>query len=137
MGMTAKDVLVWLGVVLAGVFSPNLAMAQSSAGEAWVSGSGARLQTLDKITARISAIDVDVGVAVRLGAMQITIHKCQFRPPTMPPEHAALVEIRSIDHHGEVSEAAEFQGWMFASSPALNALEHPVYDVSVLACKNE
>ena len=103
----------------------------------WVDGAVGRLQALDKITARISTLDVKVGAPTRFGSLQIIIHSCRFRPPTMAPEHAALMEIRTIDHHDLVSRDTIFQGWMFASSPALNALEHPVYDVSVLACKND
>ncbi|MCE2516985.1 MAG: DUF2155 domain-containing protein [Alphaproteobacteria bacterium] len=103
----------------------------------WVEGSVGSLQALDKITARISTLEFTVGEATRFGSLQIIIHSCRFRPPTMAPEHAALMEIRTIDHHDVVSRETIFQGWMFASSPALNALEHPVYDVSVLACKKD
>lgn len=103
----------------------------------WLNGKTAQLQTLDKITARISTLDVEVGKASRFGSLQIIVHSCQFRPPTIAPEHSGLIEIRTIDHNDIVSEDPIFQGWMFASSPALNALEHPVYDVSVLACKKD
>lgn len=103
----------------------------------WLEGKIAHLQALDKITARISTLKIPVGVPTRYRSLQITIHACTFRPPTMAPEQAALVEIRTIDHHDKVAEEDIFQGWMFASSPAVNALEHPVYDVSVLACKND
>lgn len=103
----------------------------------WLKGNIAHLQALDKITARISTLKIPVGVPTRYRSLQITIHACTFRPPTMAPEQAALVDIRTIDHLDNVAEDNIFQGWMFASSPALNALEHPVYDVSVLACKND
>lgn len=103
----------------------------------WLFGAGAQLQALDKITARISTLDVAVGQPDQFGSLQIIVHACTYRPPTMAPEHAALMEIRNINHLGEVLEPPIFSGWMFASSPALNALEHPVYDVSVLACKKD
>jgi len=103
----------------------------------WLFGGGAQLQALDKITARISTLDVEVGQPDQYGSLQIIVHACTYRPPTMAPEHAALMEIRNINHLGEVLEPPIFSGWMFASSPALNALEHPVYDVSVLACKKD
>jgi hypothetical protein len=131
MAKTVKVFFCW--AVLALLIVPTYAASAKQ----WVAGTTARLQALDKITARISTIDVDVGMPVRFGSLHIIIHDCKFRPPTMAPEHAALVEIRSIDHHNTVADTAVFQGWMFASSPALNALEHPVYDVSILACKNE
>ena len=103
----------------------------------WIKGHTARLQALDKITARISTIEVPVGTPQRFGSLQITIHACNARPPTMAPEHAALIAIRSVDHNNIITDMPVFQGWMFASSPGLNALEHPVYDVSVLACIND
>jgi len=115
-------------------FSPiSLGMADDQ----WLRGQTAELQALDKITARISTLTADVGTPFRYGSLQIVIHTCTYRPPTMAPEHAALMEIRNIDHLGQVSDAPIFQGWMFASSPGLNALEHPVYDVSVVACKKD
>ena len=113
------------------------AMPAHSDQENWLEGNIAHLQALDKITARISTLKIPVGEPTRYRSLQIIIHACSFRPPTMAPEQAALVEIRTIDHHDKIAEDAIFQGWMFASSPALNALEHPVYDVSVLACRND
>ncbi len=59
-----------------------------------------------------------------------------FRPPDQPPDHAALIEIRSVDYDGKVTEMPIFMGWMFASSPAISGLEHPVYDITVLSCNN-
>ena len=109
----------------------------SMADDQWLRGDTAELQALDKITARISTLTAEVGTPFRYGSLQIVIHTCTYRPPTMAPEHAALMEIRNINHMGDVDSAPVFQGWMFASSPALNALEHPVYDVSVVACKKD
>ena len=111
-----------------------LSVALSPAHADWLQGHTARLQTLDKITARIATIEIPVGTPQRYGSLQIIIHACNARPPTMAPEHAALMAIRVVDHNGVVADMPIFQGWMFASSPGLNALEHPVYDVSVLAC---
>ena len=111
--------------------------AASAQTTVWLDGRVATMQALDKITARISTLDVEVGQPDQYGSLQIIVHACTYRPPTMAPEHAALMEIRNINHLGEVLEPPIFSGWMFASSPALNALEHPVYDVSVLACKKD
>lgn len=121
------------------LYAVALVMGLSSAGYAaedstWIKGHTAKLQTLDKITARIATIDVPVGTPQRYGSLEIMIHTCTARPPTMAPEHAALIEIKPVDHHDIVGAEPVFKGWMFASSPGLNALEHPVYDVSVLAC---
>jgi hypothetical protein len=97
------------------------------------SGAEAVLQGLDKITARISAIKAPVGQPVRFGTLEITVRACDKRPPEEPPESAAYMEIREL-RPGE-PPARVFAGWMFASSPALSALEHPVYDVSVVDCQ--
>ena len=103
----------------------------------WVQGNIATLQGLDKITARISTLDVRVNSPTRFGALLITIHGCTFKPPDEPPEHAALISVRNVDHNGIAAVDTLFQGWMFASSPAISALEHPVYDISVLSCRKE
>lgn len=108
-----------------------------AAGDEWLQGSVVELQALDKITARISTLTIEVGEPSRYGTLELLVHACTFRPPTMPPEDAALIEISSVDHKGLISAAPIFKGWMFASSPALNALEHPVYDVSVLDCRKD
>jgi hypothetical protein len=103
----------------------------------WIKGHTVSLQALDKITARISTIEVSVGTPHRFGSLHITIHACTTRPPTMAPENAALMEVRIVDHEDVIGEESIFLGWMFSSSPGLNALEHPVYDVSVLDCIND
>ncbi len=97
-------------------------------------GDGVLLQGLDKVTARITTIRAPVGEAVRFGTLEITAHRCLKHPPEEPPESSALLTIREV-RPGE-QPAVLFQGWMFASSPALSALEHPVYDVWVKDCLN-
>lgn len=92
------------------------------------------LQGLDKITARVTEIEAPVGVAVRFGTLEIVVRRCHRRPPEEPPERTAFVDIRER-RRGE-PPARLFSGWMFASSPAVSALEHPVYDVWVVDCRN-
>ena len=91
------------------------------------------LQGLDKVTARVSTFEARLGVTVRFGTLSITLRGCNRTPPEEPPESAAFLDI----FEARVGEApvSLFRGWMFASSPALSALEHPVYDVWVLECK--
>ena len=91
------------------------------------------LQGLDKVTARVSTIEAPVGRTVRFGSLQIIARTCDKRPPEETPESAAFLDIWEM-RPGEAS-ASLFRGWMFASSPALSAMEHPVYDVWVLDCK--
>jgi hypothetical protein len=92
----------------------------------------AKLQGLDKITARVSTIEAPVGQAVAFGALEITVRACDKRPPEEPPESAAYLEI--VERKVNEEPKTVFSGWMFASSPAVSALEHPVYDIWVLDC---
>ena len=91
------------------------------------------LRALDKITARITEIELKVGDEVRFGTLAIRAKYCRTRPPIEPPETFAYLEIDDLKRSGDAERV--FEGWMVASSPALNALEHAVYDVWVINCK--
>jgi hypothetical protein len=91
------------------------------------------LQALDKITARVSRFDAPVGQAVRFGTLSIVVRDCEKSAPEDRPENAAFVQIDETRPKEQKSRL--FSGWMFSSSPALSALEHPVYDVNLLECK--
>ena len=93
------------------------------------------LQGLDKITARISTIKVAVGETVNFGSLQITLRACDKKPPEETPENAAFLQI--VEQKQGEEPVMRFSGWMFASSPALSAMEHPVYDLWVLDCDNK
>lgn len=90
------------------------------------------MQGLDKVTARVSTFEAPLGQPVTFGALSITVRHCDRTPPEEPPESAAFLEVVE-QKRGEEPEPV-FTGWMFASSPALSAMEHPVYDVWVLEC---
>ena len=92
------------------------------------------LRGLDKITARITTFEVDETRSERFGTLRITLRRCRKNPPEETPEVVAFLEIGER-RPGEEREAQLFSGWMFASSPALNGLEHPVYDVWVIDCR--
>ena len=110
------------------------ALAVSSAvGAETTSEPVALLQGLDKITARVSKFEAAVGTPVRFGTLSIRLRDCEKNPPEETPESAAFLEIDEV-RPGEANLRV-FSGWMFASSPALSALEHPVYDVNVLDCR--
>ena len=102
--------------------------------DAWLDMPIAVLQGLDKITARVSTFTVNMEEPSRYGTLNIVVRACRRRPPTEAPESAAFLEIE--DQNPGDPPISLFNGWMFASSPALNALEHPVYDVWVLDCKS-
>jgi hypothetical protein len=95
----------------------------------------ALLQGLDKVTARVSTIEAPVGRTVRFGTLQIIARTCDKRPPEETPESAAFLDIWEV-RPGEAAISI-FRGWMFASSPSLSAVHHPVYDVWVLDCIDE
>jgi hypothetical protein len=102
-------------------------------------GMVAVLRGLDKVTARTRDFEAPIGEDVEFGALGMTVQYCRKRPPEEPPEVFAFVQIddRRTDGFGVETEGERiFSGWMFASNPALNALEHPVYDVWVIDCRS-
>ncbi len=92
------------------------------------------MQGMDKVTARISTFDAPIGKTIRFGTLEIVVRICIKRPMEELPESAIYVEIREL--RDGAAPVALFKGWMMASSPALSAMEHPVYDVWVIDCKN-
>jgi hypothetical protein len=97
------------------------------------------LQGLDKVTARVSEFTAPLDQPVRFGALEVMARTCLTTPPTEPPESAAFLEVREVPPAADATVPPEevFTGWMFASSPALSALEHPVYDIWVVGCDDE
>lgn len=91
------------------------------------------IQTLDKVTARISTVEAPINQPIQFGPLQISVRYCRTRPPEETPETAVFLEVTEI--RPDEGPVRVFSGWMFASSPALSAMEHPVYDFRVIACK--
>lgn len=100
---------------------------------------------MEKITGRTNEMNAPVGVAIRFSKLTIVPHMCYTRAPEETPETSVFLDIYEdtpgLNEEGEIDPDAPmqtrriFSGWMFASSPALNALEHPVLDVWVLGCQ--
>lgn len=91
-----------------------------------------KLQGLNKVTARVEEFDAPLGVTSHFGNLEIVPRACWQSQPGEKPENAALLDIwekRPDEPLGRV-----FLGWMFSSSPALSAMEHAVYDITVLKC---
>jgi hypothetical protein len=88
---------------------------------------------LDKITGRTITFDVAINETVQFGALQVTPRVCYSRPPTETPQTDAFVEVDEVTLKGEIKRI--FTGWMFAASPGLHAVEHPIYDVWLTDCK--
>lgn len=91
------------------------------------------LRGLDKITGRPANIFAPIGVPVDFATLTITARYCYSTPPSEPPETTAFVEI--TDHRPDQPQKKVFSGWMHASSPSLNGLQHPLYDVWVISCR--
>lgn len=125
-------------------------MALGASAGTMVQKGEAQLRALDKITGRSTDIVVKVGEPVVYGSLRVELRSCFQAPPEEIPESAAFLRIASTQPVAvETMEAAVsasevstdsgqnpilFSGWMYASSPGLNALEHPVYDVWVIRC---
>jgi hypothetical protein len=92
----------------------------------------ALLQGLDKTTARVSDFAAPVGSTVHFGTLAITVRDCETNTPEETPDNEAFLQI--YDERRDEPPKRVFSGWMFSSSPALSALEHPVYDITVLGC---
>ena len=88
---------------------------------------------LDKITGRIITFEVGTNETVQFGSLQITERVCYSRPPTEAPQTDTFIAVDNIDANNKYKRI--FTGWMFAGSPSLHALDHPVYDIWLLRCK--
>ena len=88
---------------------------------------------IDKITGRITSFDVYIGETVQFGALQVTPRVCYSRDDTEAQKVTTFVEVDEITLDRKIRRI--FTGWMFADSPGLNAVEHPVYDVWLTECK--
>jgi len=124
-----------LALVLAvGILASHAISASAQSSDEGTEVTGALLRGLDKITARITTFTAPLGEEVKFGTLRILAHTCRKRPPEETPEVAVFLEIEE-ERPGEDGRLTLFSGWMFASSPALSALEHPVYDVWAIDCR--
>lgn len=128
--------------LLACLSLPSLAFAQlaeiqrESSGN--LMGSAVVLRTLDKVTATTQDYTVKIGDSLQYGSLSIDVKHCEKKPPEDIPETYAFLQIKDarLTGAGEQAEAelTVFSGWMFASKPAISALDHRVYDVWVIDC---
>jgi hypothetical protein len=95
----------------------------------------AEFSGLDKITGRTITFDVYIDETVQFGTLQVTPRICYSRPVTETPKTDVFVEVDEITLDRDIRRI--FTGWMFADSPGLNAIEHPIYDVWLKDCKME
>lgn len=88
---------------------------------------------LDKITGRTIAFEAAIGEIVQFGSLQITQHACYTRPATEAPQTTTFIEVDEVDAANQYKRI--FSGWMFAASPGLHGIEHPIYDIWLTDCK--
>ncbi|MDR6632447.1 hypothetical protein J2X72_001231 [Phyllobacterium sp. 1468] len=122
-----------VGLIIAGLCGAVSGASAQSADK--ISNPIAVFSGLDKITGRITTFDVYINETVQFGALQLTPHVCYTRPDTEAPKTDTFVEVDEITLDRKIRKI--FSGWMFADSPGLNAVEHPVYDVWLKACKQK
>jgi hypothetical protein len=113
--------------VLSALTAPDPALADK------ISNPTAVFDGLDKITGRIISFEVAINETVQFGALQITPRVCYSRPPTDAPQTDAFAQVDEIDEKKETKRI--FSGWMFADSPGLHGVEHPIFDIWLTACK--
>lgn len=123
----SKAAKLALFAVLFGSSSLNAAYAER------ISNPVAEFSGLDKITGRITSFDVYINETVQFGALQVTPKVCYSRTENEAPRTDAFVEVDEITLDRKIRRI--FTGWMFADSPGLNAVEHPIYDVWLKNCK--
>ncbi|MQY48259.1 DUF2155 domain-containing protein [Rhizobiales bacterium RZME27] len=122
--------------LLAGVFLGALPlMTPQTASAARLENPVAVFAGIDKITGRITAFDVYVNETVQYGALQVTPKVCYSRDDTEAQKIDGFVEIDEITLDRKIRRI--FTGWMFADSPGLNAVEHPIYDIWLTGCKDK
>ena len=119
-----------MGALIAAFAVVTLAVLPAAALE----GKAVVLQGLDKVTARVSRLEAPIGATIRFGNLVIVPRAGERTPQEEPPESTVYLDITEV-RPGE-APVDLFHGWMFASSPALAAMEHPVYDVWVVDCSS-
>ena len=120
--------------VLASFLSLGLALAISGPAAAdKIKHSVAVFSGLDKITGRIISFEVSTNETVQFGSLLVTDRVCYTRPPTEAPQTDTFVQVDEVD--ADKNTRRIFSGWMFAASPGLNALDHPIYDIWLTDCK--
>lgn len=92
----------------------------------------ATLQGLNKITAKVSNLQISVGNSQDFGKLTILVHKCHKAPPEERPENKILIE---VFENNAMDKKQIFYGWMLSSTPSISSLEHPIYDITAINCQ--
>src|SRR3979411_1188247 len=127
-----KNALPQLGH-LAGSFAISTMMVSGPARADIIKHPIAVFSGLDKITGRTIAFQAAAGETVQFGSLQITERACYTRPATEAPQTITFVEVDEVDATNQYKRI--FSGWMFAASPGLHGIEHPIYDIWLTGCE--
>ena len=114
-------------------FVASMALGAFSARAERISNALAVFAALDKVTGRVSPLEIKMGQTVTFGALKVTAKACYTRPPTETPLTSAFIEVDELLLDG--SSRRIFTGWTFAESPGIHAVEHPTFDVWLTSCK--
>ena len=93
------------------------------------------LTALDKITAKTSSIRLAVGDKKFFGSLEIKALKCQFSEGSDISDTVAYIQVKDLSAKDN-NQVFLFNGWTFASSPTLQSIDHPVYDLWITSCEN-
>lgn len=119
---------------LAALAAVAFALPAGTAAAEPIENATAVFAALDKVTGRIQHLEIPIDQTVEFGALKVTPRICNSRPLTEKPDTASFVEVDEVKLTGEQQRI--FTGWMFAESPGLHAVEHPVFDVWLTKCKD-
>jgi len=115
------------GAALLALAAPGAALADK------ISNPTAVFEGLDKITGRTITFEVAIGETVQFGSLEVTPRVCYTRPPTEAPRTDVFAQVDAINEKKQINRI--FSGWMFADSPGLHGVEHPIYDIWLTDCK--
>ena len=111
-------------------FISMLSISSAYANE--ITTNSALMQSMDKVTGRVSKITVPVNSKISYGDFSLVLRACKKRPAEETPENFAFVDV--TDKNIDKEEYNIFRGWMLSSTPGINAIEHPIYDIWLLEC---
>ena len=114
------------------VFLALLNVNAAFAIDSGITGQKVKLGGLNKTTARVEQFEIEIGQIYRFERLEIIARACEKAPPIKKPESTVFLSI--VEEDFDSTKASIFNGWMYASSPTLNALDHPLYDIWVLEC---
>jgi hypothetical protein len=132
--MTARRLPLFRAAALGLLLGAALPGPRTAAAQGWEPRRVAELQMLDKVNARVSVLRATVDQPAQFGTLTLRVAACNARPADEVPDAAAWLEIR--DSRRPADRQVVFRGWLFANAPGVSMLEHPVYDVRVLECRN-